>query len=246
MPVRRTTSTCSTGESAAATASSTAAFSETAVPRRYCPSAVITTRGLRVADPGPQRLRREPGEDDAVGQPQPRAGQHREHRLRDHRQVDRHPIAGLQAERNQRVRRLGHLCLQLRVGDGAGIPRLTLPMDGDRVPDTRPRHAGPHSCSATFSSPSANHLACGASDQSNTWVNGVAHDSRFACSAQNASGSAAARSYASRGQIRVRPRTPPTAETSGLRFRGCPARPRPGPVRWGAGWWEPLTGHSPW
>ena len=44
MPVRRTTRTCSTGESAAETASSTAAFSDTAVPRRYWPSAVITTR----------------------------------------------------------------------------------------------------------------------------------------------------------------------------------------------------------
>src|SRR6478672_5301705 len=50
---------------------------------------------------------------------------------------------------------------------------------------------------ATLSFPSANHFACGASDQSNTWVNGVAQVSRFACSAQNAIGSAAARSYAS-------------------------------------------------
>src|SRR6476620_8876632 len=50
---------------------------------------------------------------------------------------------------------------------------------------------------ATFNSPSANHFACGASDQSSTWVNGVAQVNRFACSAQNASGSAAARSYAS-------------------------------------------------
>ena len=39
---------------------------------------------------------------------------------------------------------------------------------------------------ATFNSPSANHFACGASDQSSTWVNGVAQVSRFACSAQNA------------------------------------------------------------
>src|SRR6478672_1117626 len=50
---------------------------------------------------------------------------------------------------------------------------------------------------ATFRVPSANHLAWGASDQSNTVVNGVAQVSRFACSAQNASVSAAARSYAS-------------------------------------------------
>ena len=44
MPVRRTTSTCSTVlASPAEMASSTAAFSDTALPRRYCPSVVITS-----------------------------------------------------------------------------------------------------------------------------------------------------------------------------------------------------------
>ena len=43
MPVRRTTRTCSTGESGSSAASSTAALSVTAEPRRYWPSAVITT-----------------------------------------------------------------------------------------------------------------------------------------------------------------------------------------------------------
>src|SRR6476619_2194409 len=50
---------------------------------------------------------------------------------------------------------------------------------------------------ATFNPPSANHLACGASDQSNTSVNAFAQVNRFACAAQNANVSAAARSYAS-------------------------------------------------
>ena len=194
MPVRRTTSTCSTGESAAATASSTAAFSGTAVPRRYCPSAVITTRACGVADPGAQRLGGEPGEDHPVGQAEAGAGQHREHRLGDHRQVDRHPVAGLEPQRDQRVRGLADLGLQLGVGDGRGCRRVRPPSGSRPCRRARRRRAGPRSCTATFSSPSANHFACGASDQSSTWVNGVAQVSRFACSAQNASGSAAARS----------------------------------------------------
>src|SRR4051812_23356218 len=48
---------------------------------------------------------------------------------------------------------------------------------------------------ATLSVPPTNHFANGASDQSSTSVNGVAHDNRFACSAQNASRSASAASY---------------------------------------------------
>jgi hypothetical protein len=41
-PVRRTTSTCST-DSTPSTATSTAAFTGTAAPRRYCPSVVTTS-----------------------------------------------------------------------------------------------------------------------------------------------------------------------------------------------------------
>ncbi len=45
MPVRRTTSTCSTGlaSPSPSIASSTPAFSGAALPRRYCPSVVITS-----------------------------------------------------------------------------------------------------------------------------------------------------------------------------------------------------------
>ena len=42
MPVRRTTSTCST-DFCPSTASSTASFSDTAAPRRNCPSVVMTS-----------------------------------------------------------------------------------------------------------------------------------------------------------------------------------------------------------
>ncbi len=45
MPVRRTTSTCSTGFFVVGPdgRSSTASFSDTALPRRYCPSVVMTS-----------------------------------------------------------------------------------------------------------------------------------------------------------------------------------------------------------
>ena len=42
MPVRRTTSTCST-DFCPSTASSTDSFSDTALPRRNCPSVVMTS-----------------------------------------------------------------------------------------------------------------------------------------------------------------------------------------------------------
>src|SRR4029077_10691972 len=50
---------------------------------------------------------------------------------------------------------------------------------------------------ATLSFPPTNHLANGASDQSNTSSNGVSQDSRLACFAQNASRSASASRYSS-------------------------------------------------
>ena len=113
-----------------ATASSTFSFSGAGLPRRYWPSAVITSlacaSAIRAAAP-----RREPAEDHAVHRAEPGAGQHRDDRLGDHRQVDRHPVAGLQPELGQRVRGLADLALQVGVGDGAGVARLALPVDRD-------------------------------------------------------------------------------------------------------------------
>src|SRR6185437_10081302 len=50
---------------------------------------------------------------------------------------------------------------------------------------------------ATLSLPPTNHLANGASDQSNTSSNGVSQDSRSACLAQNARRSSSASRYSS-------------------------------------------------
>ena len=54
-------------------------------------------------------------------------------RLRDHRHVDGDPVALLDAQLQQGVGGLGDLVLELGVGDGAGVARLALEVDGDPV-----------------------------------------------------------------------------------------------------------------
>ena len=131
-PVRRTTRTCST-DGHASTASSTAGFSAICDPRRFWPSAVMTSLARRVVDPAAQRLGREPGEHHGVRGAEPRARQHRDHGLGDHRQVDRDAVAGLHAELRQRMGRLGDLDLQLGVGDVEPVAGLALEPDRDLV-----------------------------------------------------------------------------------------------------------------
>ena len=88
---------------------------------------------LGVVDAGVQGLGREAAEDHRVGGAEPGAGEHGEHRLGDHRHVDGHGVAGAHAELGERVGRLGHLALEVGVGDGAGVAGLALEVDGDPV-----------------------------------------------------------------------------------------------------------------
>ncbi|CAG7021618.1 hypothetical protein PICSAR164_03822 [Mycobacterium avium subsp. paratuberculosis] len=90
--------------------------------------------GCRVGDAGLQRLGGEAGEHHAVHDAQPRAGQHRDHRLGDQRQIDGDAVAGDQTEIGQRVGGLAHLRVQLGIGQTALIAgRFALPVDGDPV-----------------------------------------------------------------------------------------------------------------
>ena len=92
--------------------------------------------GLGIVDAGPQRRGGEPGEDHAVHQAQPRAGQHRDHGFGDQRHIDGDPVAGHQTEVGQRVGRLAHLGLQIGVGQAAAIADgLALPVNSDPVPE---------------------------------------------------------------------------------------------------------------
>ncbi|GAB3775843.1 hypothetical protein GCM10028867_13910 [Nocardioides pacificus] len=77
--------------------------------------------GLAVDQAGGERVGGEAAEDDRVGRADPGAGEHRDDRLGDHRQIDRDPVAGLDAQRGQRVGRAGDLALQVGIGERAGV-----------------------------------------------------------------------------------------------------------------------------
>ena len=89
-----------------------------------------------VVDPARQGLRREAAEDDRVGRPDPGAGQHRDRQLRDHRHVDRDPVAGLDAQLLERVGRLADLAQEVAEGQRPGVARLADPVVGDLVAET--------------------------------------------------------------------------------------------------------------
>ncbi len=127
-PVRRTTSTFST-DGHSATASSTAGFRAIAEPRRFWPSAVMTSFALRVVDAAAQRLRGEAGEHHRVRCADARARQHRDDRLGDHRQVDRHAVPGDDAQLRQGMGRLRHLDQELCVRDVEPVAGLALEAD---------------------------------------------------------------------------------------------------------------------
>jgi hypothetical protein len=89
--------------------------------------------GAGVAQAIGQGLGREAAEHHGVRGADAGTRQHGDGRLRHHRQVDGDEVAGLDAERGQRVGRLAHLAVQLLVGQDPGVARLALPQDGGLV-----------------------------------------------------------------------------------------------------------------
>jgi hypothetical protein len=77
-----------------------------------------------VLDPARQRLRREAAEDDRVDGAEACAGQHRDRRLGDHRQVDRDAVALADAEPLEGVGEAAHVAVQLAVADAAAFLRV--------------------------------------------------------------------------------------------------------------------------
>ena len=85
--------------------------------------------GADVLDPVAQRLGGEPAEHHAVWRADPRAREHRDRQLGDHRHVERHAVALLDAERRERIGEPAHLGVELAVGERAHVARLALPDD---------------------------------------------------------------------------------------------------------------------
>jgi hypothetical protein len=91
--------------------------------------------GPEVLDPAGQRVGREPAEDHRVRGPDAGTGEHGHHRLGDHRQVDRHPVARLDAQPFQGVGGPADLILELGVGDVPAVAGLADEVDRDLVPE---------------------------------------------------------------------------------------------------------------
>ena len=79
------------------------------------------------------RLRREAAEDEVVRRADPRAGQHRDDDLGDHRQEDPDHVALLDPAVLQRVGELLDVAVQVGVGDVALLALLAAPVEGDAV-----------------------------------------------------------------------------------------------------------------
>ena len=129
IPVRRTTRTCSTRLLTRRPPRRTDSFSDTAWPRRNCPSVVITSlasaSSMRAASADAEK----PANTTRMQHAQPRARQHRDDRLGHHRHVDRDPITGYQPEVGQRVGGLADLGEQIRVRQLPAVAGFALPAD---------------------------------------------------------------------------------------------------------------------
>jgi hypothetical protein len=92
------------------------------------PQAIARDQQLRLAviHAVGDRVGREPAEDDSVRGTNPCAGEHRDHRLWDHAQVNRYSVALAHPDPQERGRRAVHLAVQLAVGQHPLVARLDL------------------------------------------------------------------------------------------------------------------------
>ena len=101
-------------------------------------AAVAAVRGddevsVAVEDAAAQGVGGEAAEDDRVGRAETGTGQHGDDRLGDHRHVDGDLVPGPHPQLGEGVGGLADRGEQLGVGDGAGVARLALPVEGDPV-----------------------------------------------------------------------------------------------------------------
>ncbi len=117
----------------------------------------------RVLDPLGELARGEAAEHHRVDRADPRAREHPEHRLGDHRHVDQHAVAALDAERQQRAREPRDLVLELRIAVGAQRARHRAVVDqrGLRAAPGAPRGGRPRCSRCSASHPETTRGAAG-------------------------------------------------------------------------------------
>ena len=116
-----------------AIAASAISLSGTTLPRRHAPSPVTSTLHSASLIRSRSESDGEAAEHHRVGGAEPGAREHRDRELGHHPEVDRDPVALLDAERLQRVRGPADLVEELGVGDRARVAGLALPEEGDLV-----------------------------------------------------------------------------------------------------------------
>ena len=95
-------------------------------------------RSVAIDDPAMKAFRREAAEHDRVDRADPRAGEHRRRRFRDHRHIDHDAVAAIDPALLQKVGEAASLFIELAVGPIVALPRLVgFEDDGDAV--TMPR-----------------------------------------------------------------------------------------------------------
>ena len=250
-PVRRTTSTCCDRLAAPwPRASSTAGLSADALAAAVAAVGGDDQLGVAVLDPAGERVGGEAAEDHRVRRADPGAGQHRDDGLGDHRQVDRDPVA--LAARPSSVSALAALqtsSVQLGVGDRRGCRRA------------RPRSGcatlSPWPASTCRSTQLYADVELAADEPlgerrvrpvEHLGPSGWSQVSRSACSAQNASRSAAASVVGLGGDVGVRARSAGGSNRRSSRTRfsrvslrhvALPLRQTPRPSQFSAGWFAP-------
>ncbi len=86
--------------------------------------------GLPIDQPVAQGIGREAAEHHRVGRTDAGAGQHGDRRLGNHRHVEGHQVALANPQGLEGVGRLGHLGVELAVGEAAAVARFPLPDQG--------------------------------------------------------------------------------------------------------------------
>ena len=166
--------------------------------RHHAAAAVAAVGGdehacLGVVDPVAQRLGGEAAEHHRVHRADAGAGEHRDRRLGNHRQVDRDPIAPLHAERLQRIGGAADLLGQLPVGETRRSPGSPSQMIAALL-RRAPLRWRSRQLTETLSRPPTNQRRVRRCPLEHRGPTASSTSSDFACSAQNARRSRAASS----------------------------------------------------